>query len=476
MWPAQKRGRSFMTTINHGVTSSGLTFSAGNPVTVDSGGTLEASTIDGGINYVLSGGYASANTVDGGFLWLDAGGSSSDTTVSGGLSVVYGGIAYATTVHGGAEDAESGGIASGAQVYAGGKENVSTGGSAVGTDVFNGGGLLVVSGGTAISAAISLGGSLEASPDATVDDTTVHGGGVFGASTQDVIGNVTIDGGAVQAPAETLGGSILFTANGGELALGDTSAMTATISGWASGASIDISGLAYVSGASASLVGNQLTVLDGATSATFTVDPTGLVSSDFAVGNDFLGNTELTFGCFCAGTRIATSSGEAAVEDLRAGDLVLLADGRTLPVRFVGRQTVSRHFADPLRAMPVRIRAGALDGEHPTRDLLVSPGHALLLGGILVQAGALTNLCSVSREHAMPEVFSYYHVELDEHALLLAEGVPAESFLSGVEAVTFDNRAERPARAAAAELPYPRVCAARQLPAALRARFTARAA
>jgi hypothetical protein len=54
-------------------------------------------------------------------------------------------------------------------------------------------------------------------------------------------------------------------------------------------------------------------------------------------------------GCFCAGTLITTPAGQVAVESLAAGDLVLTADGRAMPVRWLGRTVVSRAFADPLR-------------------------------------------------------------------------------------------------------------------------------
>jgi hypothetical protein len=76
--------------------------------------------------------------------------------------------------------------------------------------------------------------------------------------------------------------------------------------------------------------------------------------------------------CFIAGTRIATPGGAAPVESLRPGDLVRTADGDVLPVRFVGRQTVRTRAADPL-ILPIRIRAGALADQVPSRDLVLSP-------------------------------------------------------------------------------------------------------
>ena len=190
-------------------------------------------------------------------------------------------------------------------------------------------------------------------------------------------------------------------------------------------------------------------------------------------------NTGAFSVCFLAGTGIATPAGETAIQALAIGDLVLTADGRAAPVRWVGVQTVVSVFADPLRSFPVRITAGALGPDLPVRDLLVSPDHALMLDGVLIQAGALVNGTTILRETAMPERFTYFHVELEDHALILAEGVPAETFLDTVTRRRFDNWADYEARygdtgATISELPAPRIKSARQLPLALRERLAVR--
>lgn len=178
--------------------------------------------------------------------------------------------------------------------------------------------------------------------------------------------------------------------------------------------------------------------------------------------------------CFYPGTLIATPLGEHAVETLETGDEVLTADGRVMTINWLGRQTVSTIFADPLRVLPIRVKAGALGNGLPLRDLLVSPDHALFVEGVLANAGALVNGVTIIRERNVPQTFTYYHIETAEHALVLAEGAAAETFVDNVDRMRFDNwdeRAALPYGDRIVEMSYPRAKSARQLPASLRQRL-----
>jgi hypothetical protein len=182
--------------------------------------------------------------------------------------------------------------------------------------------------------------------------------------------------------------------------------------------------------------------------------------------------------CFMPGTMIRTPDGEVAVESLKRGDLVLTADNRAEPVVWIGRRTVSRLFSDPAQVWPIRIRIGALGENVPSRDLLISPDHAILVDGMLVQAGALVNGLSITREGKVPATFTYYHVETGDHSLILAENVPAETFVDNADRLAFDNWDEHqaiyPEGKAIVEMPYPRAQSARQLPQATRERLSQR--
>jgi hypothetical protein len=74
----------------------------------------------------------------------------------------------------------------------------------------------------------------------------------------------------------------------------------------------------------------------------------------------------------------------------------------------------------------------------PRRDLLVSPDHALFVDGKLIAARLLVNGASVRRETECRAI-TYYHVELDAHDVLLAEGLPAESYLDTGNRTIFEN-------------------------------------
>lgn len=133
--------------------------------------------------------------------------------------------------------------------------------------------------------------------------------------------------------------------------------------------------------------------------------------------------------CFVTGTLISTKKGEVAVENLNVGDVVKTANGQLEAIKWIGRQTVKpENVQNPMRGYPILVKAGALGDGLPVRDLYVSPDHALFVDGLLINAGALVNSSSIVQTEPT-ETFTYFHVELEKHALLIAEGTYAESYL-----------------------------------------------
>jgi hypothetical protein len=245
-----------------------------------------------------------------------------------------------------------------------------------------------------------------------------------------------------------------------------------------------------ITGTNGTTVDATYTGLTGLGDPAFTVSVGGLTlngilsDNSYAPGTDAGAITDTDFVCFLAGTRIATPMGEGvAVETLAVGDLVLTADGRGVPVKWIGRQTISTKFGMPEALRPVSIAAGALGKDLPVRDLRVTADHALLIDGVLVQAGALVNGTSIRRLTAaeLGERFVVYHIETENHEMVLAQGAPAETFIDNVSRQCYDNYSEFEALYGTSpeqmqELPQPRAKSARQVPRVIRERIAAAAA
>ncbi len=145
--------------------------------------------------------------------------------------------------------------------------------------------------------------------------------------------------------------------------------------------------------------------------------------------------------CFTTGTLIRVARGgsevDVPVEALVVGDAAVTASGLHRPIRWIGHRVVDcRALRVPSDSWPVRVRAGAFGvgacgGTLPERDLRLSPGHPVLVGTgaaeVLVPIMCLINGTSIARVPV--DTVTYWHVELDAHDILLAEGLPAESFL-----------------------------------------------
>ncbi len=143
--------------------------------------------------------------------------------------------------------------------------------------------------------------------------------------------------------------------------------------------------------------------------------------------------------CYLAGTRILTDRGEVAVEKLAIGDPIVTAAGETRAIKWIGRRSYSARFVrNNPDLLPVRFKAGSIADNVPARDLWVSPKHAMVLEGVLIEAEQLVNGVTVVRLQK-PEEIHYFHVELDSHDVLIAEGAPSESFIDDNSRGMFHN-------------------------------------
>jgi len=224
------------------------------------------------------------------------------------------------------------------------------------------------------------------------------------------------------APADTLEGAIDLS-GGGELSVSAASGFEPVQAG----------------GLFRGLTATVSPTVIGALGGTITLHPVDANASNYAAA---LPDEVLTItgdvACFAAGTRLLTARGPVAVEHLAIGEEVVTGSGARRPIVWLGhRRIAARRHPRPELVWPIRIRAGAFAPSCPARDLWLSPDHAVSAGGVLIPVKHLVNgttIVQVERED-----ITYWHVELDSHDIVLAEGLPCESYLDTGNRHAFAN-------------------------------------
>lgn len=150
--------------------------------------------------------------------------------------------------------------------------------------------------------------------------------------------------------------------------------------------------------------------------------------------------------CFARGTWIDTDRGERRIEDLKIGDRVRTADHGYQEIRWIGRKSVPATG----KLAPIVFRAGALGND---RELIVSPQHRMLMRGekvhlmfgepeVFVPAKSLVNGANIFIRSA--GWIEYFHILLDSHEIVFANGCPAESLYLGRQAMrAFDDTSQQ---------------------------------
>jgi Hint domain len=230
-----------------------------------------------------------------------------------------------------------------------------------------------------------------------------------------------------------------FTGPNGWSAVPNNQSGLVSVSGFDSGL-----GANAVSASSNGRIGRfTFTVANSATNFTAQLISNGTNLTDLS---DSDGNTisvtlplvlNVPIACFATGTLIRTDRGDISVEYLRAGDCCLTASGYR-PIIWIGhRRLRCVNHPRPWDVMPVRIVANAFSDGCPSRDLLLSPDHAVFAQGALIPVRYLVNDATIIQEHA--DEITYWHVELDAHGIVLAEGLQVESYLDTGNRDSFEN-------------------------------------
>ncbi len=130
------------------------------------------------------------------------------------------------------------------------------------------------------------------------------------------------------------------------------------------------------------------------------------------------------------------------VEDLKIGYRLVTRSGALRQIKWIGRRSYGGRFImGQKEILPICIRAGALDDNVPRRDLWISPHHAMYIDGLLIEARHLVNGTSIVQAERADTV-SYFHVELETHDVIVAEGALSESYLDDDNRGMFQNAHE----------------------------------
>jgi hypothetical protein len=142
--------------------------------------------------------------------------------------------------------------------------------------------------------------------------------------------------------------------------------------------------------------------------------------------------------CFVVGTLIATLAGEVPIESLSIGDLVWTQFAGLAPIEWIGYRQVECHrHPKPDKVWPICVAADAFGPGRPYRDLWLSPDHSVFVDDVLIPIKYLLNGTTVAQ--VPRRAVTYYHVELHTHDVLLAQGLPAESYLDTGDRGRFAN-------------------------------------
>jgi fibronectin-binding autotransporter adhesin len=406
--------------------ASSTTVSGGAEI-VDSGGQVFGTQIlASGVEYVGPGGSAVGLVIAGG-EFVSSGGVTSLTVVTTGGNETVQGTVIDTSIDGGDEVVFLGGTATGVSVNADSFEIVSLGGTTISTTVNSAGYELVFEGGVAISTTVNGGGLTQIGSGGTASHAIVAG-----------LGTLILSSGAVAA------NGIVFAGTGAALDIHGSAMPTTTISGFNETDEIRLPDIDYVAGGAATLNSGTdvLTVTDGGASYElhFAGDYDG---ASFTLAEAGSGSvvTVANVPCFAAGTLILTDCGEVPVQALTVGDHVTTEGGGSQPIVWIGFRRIDcgRH-PQPVKILPVRVAANAFGPGLPARPLFLSPDHAIFAEGVLIPVKHLINDSSIQQIEA--KAITYFHIELPRHNVILAEGLPTESYLNCGDRAAFANADE----------------------------------
>jgi hypothetical protein len=145
-----------------------------------------------------------------------------------------------------------------------------------------------------------------------------------------------------------------------------------------------------------------------------------------------------TIPCYLKGTKIMTEKGYIAIEYLKENDKIVSFGNidneqnvqknsrpTSKPITWISNFTANKLTSN---SYPICIKAHAFGVNTPFQDLYVSPNHRILQGNSIVNAEDLINGRTIFQDRTHTSA-TYYHLELDTHSVIKANGLLAESFV-----------------------------------------------
>ncbi|EUK19428.1 Hint domain-containing protein [Commensalibacter papalotli (ex Servin-Garciduenas et al. 2014)] len=436
---AQHNDSEFITINNGGTLDVINADNAINPLimstTINSGGIFNISNYNYNVTpivyntFISNGGVFNANNT---YI--------SDTTIlSGGILNVNSGLTVSTIVNSGAT------------------LNISNDGSAYMTFVSSGANINVVSGGVIDQTTIIENGNLSIGYHGVLLNATINsnasvvigeGGKLSGVVTLKQGGYIYINtsaGGIIDLlnsasiPTMRSYQDLISTNDMARIVISGTGSATTVISGFTGNNPEDsntivLDGVTQNDVTGVTYPDNDHVIFNLKDGSTVTLNVAGIGNYGYELGSDANGNVVFEV-CFLAGTMIETPDGFCAVENITIGDLVMTYDYRTKtknprPVTWVGhkKKIVEKKSTYDESEYPVRILKGALAENIPNKDLLLTPEHCLFFDGKFIPVRMLVNDNSIFYDTSFTQ-YDYYHIETENHSVIIADGVLTESYL-----------------------------------------------
>jgi hypothetical protein len=165
----------------------------------------------------------------------------------------------------------------------------------------------------------------------------------------------------------------------------------------------------------------------GLTGGQLSSGPLAESGTTFLTTRPTLDTSPIDTACYARGTMIRTDRGEVSIEELSIGDRVVTHSEKHKTIKWIGRGQALSTGGRQHAATPVIVRKAAIADNVPVRDLRITKGHALFIDGVLIPVEELINHRSIFWDDRAQEV-QIYHIELETHDVLIANGAPAESY------------------------------------------------